>query len=126
MRSHAVAAELERCRAWIEAACACSDGETTFEGVAAEVLANRAQLWGGDRSCVVTQLHSYQGVSFLFGWVCGGAMDEIVAMQPALESWARQQGATQVRVNLERFGWVRVFGRRGYVRTGDELVKVLR
>jgi hypothetical protein len=125
MRSAAVAAELDRCGAWLEAAAARSGGETSVATARGEVLANRAQLWAGDRACMVTQLHRTAADEvFIFVWLGAGDLGELLAMRPVLESWGRQQGATSARIN-GRLGWSRILSPFGYAEAGGELRKVL-
>lgn len=125
MRSSAVAAELARCAPWLEAAAARSDGDTEVEAVRGEVLAGRAQLWAGERACMVTQLHrTADGAVFIFVWLGGGDLRELLAMRPVLESWGRQHGATSARIH-GRLGWSKLLRPFGYAEAGGELRKAL-
>lgn len=124
MRNSAVAAELRRCGPWIDAAIARSDGEATAQEVVAEVLSGRAQLWAGERSCMVTQLHDDAGAVFIFVWLGGGDLAELMAVRPVLESWGKQHGAISARIN-GRLGWARLLKSHGYAMAGGELCKTL-
>lgn len=117
------AAELERCRPWLEAAVKRSPGES-LPPATVEILAGRAQLWAGDRYAMVTQLVLMPHERTFHVWLCGGDLDEAMAARPTIESWARQQGAQAITIRGRR-GWARVLKPFGYTTTNHELRKAL-
>jgi hypothetical protein len=127
MRSSAVAAELARCAPWLQAAIRRAPvTDSDWLEVQSEVLGNRATLWAGDRSCMVTQLLTNQitGELVVFVWLASGDLRELLAMRPVVESWGRQQGAASAWIN-GRLGWSRVLTPFGFRPEGNELRKVL-
>lgn len=124
MSSSAVAAEAWRCRHWLSAAMDRAEGEADWNELMRELDAGRAQLWAGDRSCMVTQLHNAGSGVFIFVWLGGGDLAELLAMRPVVESWGRQQGATSARIN-GRLGWSKVLQPHGYAVDAGELRKSL-
>lgn len=80
-----------------------------------------AQLWLGRRSALVTQVTVERDIHV---WLAGGEMDEIIALVPGAEAWARAMTCTSVTID-GRPGWARVLKRLGYGPDGDLLRKVL-
>lgn len=102
----------ERCKEWIEASL--EEGSfTTAEDVRVALAENRAQIWPGSRSVIVTEINAYPNQKVVRVWVAGGDMDEIVAMAPGIEAWARLQGCSSVVVE-GRKGWEKVLKSFGY------------
>jgi hypothetical protein len=97
--------------------------DTTEEEVFADLIANRAQLWRGERSAMVLQLIAPPPVLHI--WLAGGDLDDLLAMRAGLEAWGRTQGCEAVTIN-GRNGWRRVLARFGYEPDGEELRKALR
>lgn len=118
-----ISAEVVRCRPWLEAAVEHSPGES-LGAVVEEILSGRAQLWGGRRSCLVTQLTQTPEGRIVHGWLCGGDRQEVLGALPMVESWARQQGAEIATVN-GRKGWARALKPQGYTMLNGLLRKVL-
>lgn len=108
-----------RCRAWLRPALR----EDTEEHVLQELWANRAQLWPGERSAMVTQLLKGEE-RMIHVWLAGGCLAELLEMRPGVEAWARAQGAQAAWIN-GRKGWARVLARRGFEPRGTELRKPL-
>ena len=98
-------AQWARCRPWLEPAM--RDGWTA-ERVRAEVEAGRAQLWPGARSAVVTEV-----TRDLHLWLAGGALDELLRMQPSAQAHARAWGCERMTL-IGRPGWRRVLAPHGW------------
>ncbi len=97
--------------------------DTTEAEVLAEIWANRAQLWPGERSAMVTQLLSLPEPT-MHVWLAGGSLRDLLALRAGVEAWGRNHGAQFVTIN-GRPGWARVLSPFGFVRDGEELRKVL-
>lgn len=99
--------------AWslIDSALAYQD-EHTIDYVQSEVFANRAQMWAGAKSALVTRIADYAGGRRVIVWLAGGDMDELVGeMLPAVEAWGRENGCAKC-VIVGRKGWARKLGDR--------------
>ena len=112
----------ERRRGWLLAALepACGDEASLL----ADLAAGRAQLWAGEAAAMVTQCVVDERGRCLHVWLAGGDLEEILAMRPGVEAWARAHGCGRVTINGRR-GWSRVLRRHGYARVGDELERRL-
>ncbi len=111
-----------RCRSWLLAALepACGDEASLL----ADLASGRAHLWAGKAAALVTQCVVDDRGACLHVWLAGGDLDEILAMRPGVEAWARGRGCERVTINGRR-GWTRVLGRYGYARVGGELERRL-
>jgi len=109
-------------RAWLLPALRPEDG--TEGELVAEIVAGRAQLWTGARSAMVTRLLAAPARRCIHAWLAGGDLDEILALVPGMEAWARTQGCTHATVN-GRPGWRRALASQGYRQGGGELLKRL-
>jgi hypothetical protein len=107
------AAELLRCRPWIEDALEYSGGTHTFEDVARSILEGRMQLWPAPRGCAVTEIVLYPRKSVLHVFLAGGEMDQIVDMIDSAVEWSKGQGCESMTI-AGRHGWARVLGKHGY------------
>lgn len=101
-------AELARCRQWIESALEYAGGTHKFDDIAAGVLSNRFQLWPNHNSAVVTEIVVYPQLKDLHYFLAGGNLDELKAMRPVIEDWAKSVGCTRVTL-AGRKGWERTF-----------------
>lgn len=107
------AAELLRCRKWIEDALEYSGGTHTFEDVARSIAEGRMQLWPAPRGCAVTELVQYPQKTVLHVFLAGGEMDQIIDMMDSAVQWSKTQGCGSMTV-AGRHGWARVLGKYGY------------
>lgn len=113
------AAEWRRCRRWLVPALE----DATEAQIEAEIAAGRVQLWRGERSAMLTQL--VQGAEpYVLVWLGGGDLEELMAMRPGVEAWARAQGACAARINGRR-GWRRALRSAGFASCDGELRKAL-
>lgn len=97
--------------------------DATEDEVLNDLLLNRAQLWRGERSAMVTTLNAAPE-PYLMVWLGGGDLRELLAMQPMVASWAKQQGAQVARIN-GRAGWARALKAIGFEPDGEDLRKPL-
>jgi hypothetical protein len=119
MSAQHVLAEWNAARHWLAPAL-----EDIEEGdLINEMFLNRAQLWRGERSAMVTQLVGAE-VPNVTVWLGGGDLDDLLALQPGVEAWARQQGCREARIN-GRPGWARALRATGFEEYDGELRKVL-
>jgi hypothetical protein len=114
-----ILSEWNACRDWLLPALV----EDTEDEVLNDLLLNRAQLWRGERSAMVTQLVAADPPNVTV-WKGGGDLGDLLALQPGVEAWARQQGAREARIN-GRPGWARALRSRGFHGYDGELRKVL-
>ena len=67
-----------------------------------------AQLWCGERSCVVTEIIKYPRMNACRIWLAGGDKFELVdRMLTDIEAWAKTQGCKKIEI-VGRKGWRRV------------------
>lgn len=107
------AAELLRCRSWIEDALAYSGGTHTFEDVVAGITESRMQFWPAPRGCAVTEIVVYPKKRVLHVFLAGGEMDQILDMIDSAVEWSKAQGCTSMTI-AGRHGWRRVLAEHGY------------
>jgi GNAT superfamily N-acetyltransferase len=103
-----------RCRPYVEAALARAGGTHCIEDVARLIGEGRAHFWPGRRCAVVTEFYDYPRLRACNLWLIGGDLRELLAMRPAIETWARAQGCTRILGGGPRRGWERVLGSLGY------------
>ena len=79
-----------------------------LEDVQRELWRQKAQLWCGEKSAIVTELHQFpQNRKKARIWLAAGDMDELVnEMLPDVEEWARKEGCMAVTI-VGRKGWLR-------------------
>lgn len=111
--------EWARCRDWLVAALA---EDRTEADLLAELAVNRAQLWPGERSAIVTQLVANGAAREAHVWLAGGELKEILAMMPGMTAWGRTQGCTAVVLD-GRKGWVRALKPFGFKLDDDGLLR---
>lgn len=80
----------------------------TLEDVLQAIKEDRAQLWCGERSAIVTEILKAPHKRYCRVWLAGGDMDELVnVMLPDVEAWAVKRRCQAVQV-CGRHGWARV------------------
>lgn len=119
----AIRAQFARCRDWIEAALAV-DAEATADELLAQLVAGKAQLWPGERACVITQCALTPDGPTLHVWCGGGELSEMASLRPGIEAWGRSMGCIWI-TGESRKAWDRLLKPFGYVRDGDRLRKAL-
>lgn len=78
----------------------------TLDDVLAAIDAGRMTPWFGYRSIIVTELGDYPLGRVLHLFLAAGDKDELQAMAPQIEAWAKAQGCTRATLT-GRKGWLR-------------------
>lgn len=105
--------ELERCRAWIEAALEYSGGTHSFDDIVAGLVSGKMQLWPAPDACAVTEILVYPQRKILNVFLAGGKMETLVDMQKDVLSWALAQGCDALMLS-GRSGWTRALAKHGW------------
>ncbi len=116
----------EQVRAWLEEAL--HDPAPLYElpDVLRAIEDNHAQLWVGDRSCMVTQIDDYpSGERVLMVWLCAGDLDHVMEGRVQVEEWAKAAGCTQIIIE-GRPGWARALKEHGFEHYATQVRKILR
>ncbi len=116
----------EQVRAWLEEALHDPAPLYDLQDVLRDVEANHAQLWAGDRSCMVTSIDDYpNGERVLRVWLCAGELDHVMEGRVQVEEWAKQAGCTQIIIE-GRPGWVRALKEHGFEHYATQVRKILK
>lgn len=116
--------EFERVWPFLEPAVERTGGAYDKACVWKAIESQKAQLWPGIKSAVVTEVISYPtGLKSLTQWLAGGDLDELIKIEKVLEKFARKQGCVRVEI-IGRKGWKRALD--GYRETGIVLAKDLK
>lgn len=83
------------------------------EDVAAAVKEGRMQAWTHGSSLIVTEVLEFPQATALNVFLAVGNLDEVMALQPALEAYGRKHGAKVLRME-GRKGWARVLPHYGW------------
>jgi len=105
--------EWTRCAPWIEAALAYARGTHLIGDVKAMVEAGRAHFHPFATCAVVTEFLVYPRLKALHFWLCGGALDELIAVEPLIAAWGAANGCTRF-TTAGREGWRRALKGNGY------------
>ncbi len=100
-------AEFERCWPWLWASL-CEFGPThDKDQVWLRICTGRAFLWPGKNCVVLGEFidHPIGFRSFSY-WLQGGKLDELAALQPEIEEWAKTRGCRR-GIGIGRDGWTR-------------------
>lgn len=119
--------ELSRCRPMLERALA-RQGLWTFDDIVSALEAERAQLWPGQASAMVTTIEDYpSGPRVIQAWQAAGHLGEIVdVLRPLVERQAKADwGCTHATIDGGRAGWARQMAPHGYAFHGVTLIKEL-
>jgi hypothetical protein len=81
-------------------------GTHTLADVIALAHDRKAQIWETDDALVVTQLLEFPLCKTLRYWLIAGSLEGAFAIQPRIEAWGREHGAT-VADAIGRRGWER-------------------
>jgi len=90
----------------IEAALEYQDTHTITD-VERELANDRAQLWCGKKSALITQVEDHPLGKKARVWLAGGDLTELVDMLHDVEQWAAEQKCLSVVIQ-GRQGWARV------------------
>ena len=80
------------------------DADGVFDAAAQGLF----QIWLNGESVLVTEVVRYPLCRVVRGFAAAGDMDELMAMQPAVEQWGREMGCARIEF-CGRRGWERVF-----------------
>lgn len=108
--------EFERCKPWLEAALAEGYATRDISDVERALRHGLMQFWPGAQCAMVTELVDHPRKRVLCIYLAGGNLEELKAMYPSVEAFAREMNADAVVVN-GRPGWKKVFAPHG-VRAG--------
>jgi hypothetical protein len=108
--------EFDRCAEWIAAALPHCHGNYELDDIRAACHAGQMQLWPGQRSACITEIHRWPrrtGLNVVFG---GGDLEELAQLAPRIEAWAKSKGCDHITV-VGRPGWVRALKQGDIVST---------
>jgi hypothetical protein len=114
--------EFERCSPYIQLALDRDIGTHGLSDIWDLLAASKVQLWPCDNSAVVTAIEYFPRKTVLRYWLCGGNLEECLAIQDKIENWARSAGATCAVIG-GRAGWMGVLP--GFKKTAVLMTKVL-
>lgn len=95
-------------RRQIEAALAHGNGCYAFSDIVGLILAGRFQMWAKGESLVLTEVADYPQKRVAVAFLAAGRQDELAAMTPALEEWAKASGCTEAWIT-GRKGWAKSY-----------------
>ncbi len=101
---------MELNRAGIEAALAHGGGTHNFDDVRESIERGDLHYWPRGDSFVVTEIEVYPRKKVCHIFLAAGKMDDMRALLPGVEQWARVNGCAAVSL-LGRLGWGRSFMR---------------
>lgn len=104
------------------------DGESliTREDLQRQLDTGNATMWQSDKSAIFMRRVPYDtGLVVLECGPAGGDKDEILAVAPLIEQWAREIGCHQIHIHAGRYGWKREFEAQGYELLTVTMRKVL-
>lgn len=90
----------------------------TISDVIALAEARRAQIWDGGDTLVVTELLDFPLRKVCRWWVVAGSVEGARALQPRIDKWSLEQGATRADM-IGRRGWRAVTDREQWKHVGD-------
>jgi hypothetical protein len=93
--------------------------------VVAMLLDGRAQFWQRGAGVIVTELQDAPRRRVVNYWLVAGRLPDVLQMQPEIDTWAVQQGATHA-IARGRAGWTRVLPRYGWKAVAIDFAKELR
>lgn len=118
-------------RHWIEDACTFGDGWWTVEKLIPLLCEGRAVLWVLEekhepKAAVITAIADWDGqrVAEIIATGGEGVIGSLDDELPKIETWARDQGATEMMFRGRR-GWARVYKPHGYEEIAVTLRKAL-
>jgi len=102
--------EWRQCRDAMLPAIAMTNGTHTEDDVLALILSGRMKLWRSGTSGIVTEFIEFPRLKALNYFLCGGKLDELLPLKPALDKYSIQNGCTKQMALFARKGWERFFG----------------
>lgn len=85
----------------------------TVEDVLEEIRLQRAQLWEGAKSIIVTEVQDYPRARILHFWLAAGDLDEVIALSHIAMDWGRANGCERATLAGRR-GWERALKSEGW------------
>jgi hypothetical protein len=101
-------AEFVRLEHHIAAALEYSGGTHTVEDIYIGIASGQFQFWPLPNSAVVTEIVVYPRKKVFNYFLVGGKMDELEALYPITQKWAKSQGCHAL-MGMGRVGWSRSF-----------------
>ena len=96
----------------------------TIDNVKQAIIENKAQLWCGEKSVIVTEILQHPAKAECRIWLAAGNKEELVSvMLKDVESWAKGGGCRNISI-VGRKGWMRVL--KDYYQPHTVLEKELR
>jgi hypothetical protein len=108
----------------LDRALAFAGGTHTVEDILAGLDEERYQAWPGVHSILVTEIIQTPRRKIAHCFLAAGLLEEIDAMRPMLEGWAKRQGCEAVTIAGRR-GWERALKDAGYGHDSTVLRKEL-
>ena len=99
--------EFKKRRHLIKDALEYADNSHTPEDVLSAIEKKRAQLWPLPNSVIVTEIVSYPAGRSIRFWLAAGNMDELLAAEPFIAKWGKENyGRKKVEI-IGRKGWIK-------------------
>lgn len=96
-----------------------------LEHVLEGVRDGRYQLWAGSACTIVTEILAYPLGRDLNYWLAGGDVEEMKALEPGIEAWARAAGCRRVTTLGVRRAGGKILKARGWRHLADVMEKEL-
>jgi len=115
--------EFKRCQQWMENALECAYGTFNIIDIADMMYTGDVQLWSNETAVLVTQIIYYPRKTVLNGFLAGGDMDGVLALEKTAVLWGKQHRCQAVTLT-GRLGWLRSpLKDRGYVGINVQMSK---
>lgn len=118
-------AEFDRCWPWLSEALRHGGDLHTRDSLWRLLASNRAQLWPLEHSAGVTFGFDYPNGRVLQIWLAGGVLDELLAYEPVVAEWAKENGYTHIEMT-GRPGWKRALRKLAWDREALTMTRRLR
>lgn len=92
---------------------AVAGGTHTADDILSAVDSGKMQVWGQGGTVVVTELIAFPQFNVIQIVTAFGALDDVMALSPAIEQFGRENGASQMRM-IGRQGWLKVLPNHGW------------
>lgn len=93
--------------------------------VVADILVNKAEVWGLPSNALVSRVWEAEGERFLEVGPAAGDIRDLFALRPDIEQWALAAGCRHIDISYSRRGWERGLKRAGYEKVGTVMRKQL-
>lgn len=88
-------------------------GTHTAQDIDSAIASGMMQLWENGETRVVTELVAFPQYNVIQIVLAVGSLDEVMALQPTIEKFGRENGASRMRM-IGREGWTVVLPRYGW------------